>query len=93
MTQIREEVPKGELPRVRKGVRSQPPPDPLPDPRSTVRERLTAQAAKEPVVRLSVDVSESLHARIRQYCAGNRIPSARFLIVTLLEDFLESEGY
>ena len=58
-----------------------------------VKDRLQAGAGKEPLVRLSVDVTESLHTRLKQYTAAQRIPSSRMLIVTLLEDFLDSEGF
>lgn len=64
-----------------------------PSGQSSVRDKLQGQGGKEAVVRLSVDVSETLHSRIRQYCAMHRVPSSRFLIITLVEDFLESEGF
>ncbi len=63
------------------------------DAHAGVRTRLQSQSGKEANVRLSVDVSETLHMRIKQYCAMHRIPSSRMLIIALLEDYLEGEGF
>lgn len=63
------------------------------DAHAGIRIRLQSQSGKEANVRLSVDVSETLHMRIKQYCAMHRIPSSRMLIIALLEDYLEGEGF
>ena len=58
-----------------------------------VRERLGTKDGREATVRLSIDVSERMHERIKVYCAANRIPTTRALVVTLLEDLLDEAGY
>jgi hypothetical protein len=74
--------------------RQTPPSQYAPEPaRQSIKAKLLPQAEKEPLTRMSVDVPESLHARIKRFCADNRIPSTRHLMVTLVEDFLEQEGY
>lgn len=58
-----------------------------------ITSRLGAKDGKEATVRLSIDVSERLHERIKVYCASNRIPTTRALVVALLENLLDEAGY
>jgi len=58
-----------------------------------IASRLRTKDSKEATVRLSVDVSERLHERIKVYCASNRIPTTRALVVALLENLLDEAGY
>lgn len=58
-----------------------------------VKERLGGKEGKEATVRLSIDVSETMHERIKIYCAANRIPTTRALVITLLDDLLDEAGY
>jgi hypothetical protein len=58
-----------------------------------ITSRLGTKDGKEATVRLSIDVSERLHERIKVYCASNRIPTTRALVVALLENLLDEAGY
>ncbi len=58
-----------------------------------ITSRLRTKDGKEATVRLSIDVSERLHERIKVYCASNRIPTTRALVVALLENLLDEAGY
>ena len=58
-----------------------------------ITSRLGMKEGKEATVRLSIDVSERLHERIKVYCASNRIPTTRALVVALLENLLDEAGY
>jgi hypothetical protein len=58
-----------------------------------VREQVIERESKPATIRLSVDVSERMHERIKIYCATKRIPTTRALVIALLEAFLTEEGY
>jgi hypothetical protein len=45
---------------------------------------------REPVMRLNVELTESLHLRLKEYCVRRRVP-IRSLVTALIEDFLEEE--
>jgi hypothetical protein len=61
------------------------------DGRQPVRERIQTKAVREPTIRITIDVPESLHARLKEYCLTNRVESLRGLTLALYEDFLSSE--
>jgi hypothetical protein len=61
------------------------------DGRQSVRERIRTKATREPTVRITIDVPESLHARLKEYCLANRVESLRGLTLALYEEFLTSE--
>ena len=42
-------------------------------------------------MRLNVELTESLHLRLKEYCVRRRVP-IRSLVTALIEDFLEEEG-
>lgn len=66
------------------------PESPGPGLHDRIKSRLSVRDGKEPTVRLSIDVSERLHERIKVYCATNRIPTTRALVVALIEDLLDN---
>jgi hypothetical protein len=63
----------------------------LEERRTPVRERIRTRATREPTVRITIDVPESLHGRLKEYCLTHRVDSLRGLTLALYEDFLSSE--
>ena len=53
----------------------------------TGRARIPMPAPKEPTSRLNVELRDSLHTRLKTYCAERKIP-IRLVIDALLEEFL-----
>ena len=56
-------------------------------------DRLFAQTAREPIMRLNIELTESMHTQLKQYCVLHKVP-IRLLVTALIEDFFakESEG-
>ncbi len=86
-TSVRDEANEDMLPAAQPAVRT----DVQQDARQSVRERIQTKAAREPTIRITIDVPESLHARLKEYCLTNRVESLRGLTLALYEDFLSSE--
>ena len=57
-----------------------------------VRERIETQSNvnKEPTSRLNVELRDSLHTRLKRYCAHHKVP-IRLVVDALIEEFLRRE--
>ena len=81
-----------------------PPAAPEPAPRQQVKakarlgqrrelsatDRLFAQTAREPIMRLNIELTESMHTQLKQYCVQQKVP-IRMLVTALIEDFFAKE--
>lgn len=56
-------------------------------------DRLSAQTTREPIMRLNIELTESMHTQLKQYCVQHKVP-IRILVTALIEDFFakETEG-
>jgi len=56
-------------------------------------DRLFAQTTREPIMRLNIELTESMHTQLKQYCVQHKVP-IRMLVTALIEDFFakETEG-
>lgn len=54
-------------------------------------DKLFAQTAREPIMRLNIELAESMHTQLKQYCVQHKVP-IRLLVTALIEDFLAKEG-
>lgn len=56
-------------------------------------DRLFAQTTREPIMRLNIELTESMHTQLKQYCVQHKVP-IRILVTALIEDFFakETEG-
>ena len=55
-----------------------------------VRAKLAGQGVKEPTSRLNVELRDSLHTRLKSYCARQKLP-IRVVVDALIEEFLAQE--
>ena len=53
-------------------------------------DRLFAQTAREPIMRLNIELTESMHTQLKQYCVQQKVP-IRMLVTALIEDFFTKE--
>ena len=53
-------------------------------------DRLFAQSAREPIMRLNIELTESMHTQLKQYCVQQKVP-IRMLVTALIEDFFAKE--
>ena len=56
-------------------------------------DRLFAQTTREPIMRLNIELTESMHTQLKQHCVQHKVP-IRILVTALIEDFFakETEG-
>lgn len=59
--------------------------------RTAFRDKITSQTVREPTVRVTIDVPESLHSRLKEYCLDHKVASLRVLTLALYEEFLQGE--
>ena len=59
-------------------------------PALSATDRLFAQTAREPIVRLNIELTESMHTQLKQYCVQQKVP-IRMLVTALIEDFFAKE--
>ena len=59
--------------------------------RPSVRDKIQSRVVREPTVRITIDVPETLHARLKEYCLTHRVESLRVLTLALYEEFLSEE--
>ena len=59
--------------------------------RTALRDKITTQTVREPTVRITIDVPESLHGRLKEYCLDHKVASLRVLTLALYEEFLQGE--
>ncbi len=59
-------------------------------PALSATDRLFAQTAREPIMRLNIELTESMHTQLKQYCVQQKVP-IRMLVTALIEDFFTKE--
>ena len=59
-------------------------------PALSATDRLFAQTAREPIMRLNIELTEGMHTQLKQYCVQQKVP-IRMLVTALIEDFFAKE--